>query len=268
MAQAPARARARALLNRPQVNVALSAAVGMGGLFKDASRALLVGRAKKTAVALQFTGPLYRPSYGADDWLDAYFDRRGLDVNSENPFVEAAVLPRVHASLRARGRILWEYMAIKDDFWKPARSLASTPYISVHFRGSDKFLEAPRLQWNSLLDEAERQLLSTGLNRLFVASDERGFIDAAERRFGPAVFSLPQTAYAEHGRPPHFGEASGEVKAREALETMCALSGARVRIRAASLLSDWAETLATSGHSVLLLGAGQKDLASNVPFSS
>jgi hypothetical protein len=121
----------------------------------------------------------------------------------------------------------------------------SEPFAAVHYRGSDKFLEDHRVSKDAVLRALEDEMKRDALSRVFVASDEPAFIRAAKERFGRAAFWLPYQATAVDGRPPHFAEISGEVKAREALVTMVALSRANLCIRTPSFLSAWSHTLTT-----------------------
>jgi hypothetical protein len=255
VAAMPRRRRAEAVLRGPAVTVEIAGRVGLGGLFSNAARALAVGEARGTAVSLRFTAPLYMPSAPVEDWLDSYFVRTGLPCSPELPVLEAGELPSAPAISTADGAgLLWSYMQIHPDIASSAAPYMEGAYAAVHFRGSDKYLEAAPVSRERVLDRVEAEMRERGIERLFVASDEPAFIAEAFRRFGPErCFSLPQLAVAADGRPPHFSDVPGEVKATEALQTMLVLSGAQVCVRTASLLSEWSQTLAPQGHDYVLV---------------
>lgn len=255
VAAMPRRRRAETVLRGPGVTVDIAGRVGLGGLFSNAARALAVGEVRGTDVSLRFTAPLYMPSTPVSDWLDSYFLRTGLPCSPDAPVLEVGELPTGPAITTAEGgRLLWSYMQIHPDIVSSAAPYMEGTYAAVHFRGSDKYLEAAPVSRARVLDRVATEMRERGIDRLFVASDEPTFIKEAFRSIGQErCFSLPQLAVAADGRPPHFSEVPGEVKATEALQTMLVLSGAQVCVRTASLLSEWSETLAPRGHDYVLV---------------
>lgn len=252
---APRRRRASAILRGPAVCVEIAGKVGLGGLFVNAARALAAGEAHGTEISLRLTGPLYMPSTPVDDWLDSYFVRTGPACGPDYPQLEAGDLPAGPAIPTAEGgRLLWSYMHIKPEIATSVERYTAGQYAAVHFRGSDKFLEASPVGREDVLRRVEDEMRRRGIDRLFVASDEPSFIASAADRFGAdRCFSLPQAAVAVGGRPPHFSDVPGEIKATEALQTMLVLAGAEVCVRTASLLSEWSQTLAPGHHDYVVV---------------
>jgi hypothetical protein len=228
------------------VTVEISGDAGLGGVLYHAGYALLAGRTHDADVALRFTNSNYRPSWGQSDWLECYFNRLGASPNGRTVCNYLDVpKPSKPVAFADRAALVWEALSIRADFVREAEELiGDDDFAAVHFRGSDKYVEAPAVPPGVLLDIAEREMDTAGLDRLFVASDERSFIALAAERYGEVAFSLPVEVFATDGIPPHFLEVDGEIKAREALVTMVALSRARLLVRTESLLPQWAATLA------------------------
>jgi hypothetical protein len=159
-------------------------------------------------------------------------------------------------TLEAASNLVWNAIRIRDDIATEAAAFATGTFAAVHFRGSDKVLESPRVSISTVLDVVAREMDALQLHRLFVASDERTFVESARMRFGSEVFWLPLRAFASSdGTPPHFSRVPGDVKAREALTTMLILAHAKVLIKTESLLSDWATTLAQEQRVVRVSGS-------------
>jgi hypothetical protein len=230
--------------------------MGLGAVLSHAGNALYVAEQRDIDVALRFTSPTYAPSWGADDWLDCYFVRLGSHPGGR-PVCDSHDVPLERApQVRELGPLVWTALRVRDEITSSAAAAADGVFAAVHFRGSDKWLEAPATTIDGILDVVENEMNRQGLGRLFVASDEPRFVEAAHARFGDCSFSLPTQAVASaDGTPPHFTNAPGETKAREALMTMLILARAKLLVKTESLLSDWAMTLATDQR-VVRVGPG------------
>jgi hypothetical protein len=220
--------------------VEIAGAAGLGAILAHACVALRAANASGVDAALSFTSPTYAPSGTTGDWLESYFVRHGPPPNGR-PCLDVDAFPYPETEPHTP-EILWRYLSIRPELIDEAATLTGEePFAAVHYRGSDKFIEAKRVAEDVTLRRVEAEM--RGLNRVFIASDEPSFIQLATERFGSAAFWLPCQAVAANGRPPHFMDAPGEVKAREALVTMAALSRAAVCVRTPSFLSAWANTL-------------------------
>ncbi len=238
---------AERVLDGRDVCIEVAGDVGLGGLLTVAAHGLAVARRRGSTASLRLTTSLYMPAGQTTDWLGSYFVRHGRAAADGEPVVEAGALSQLEGEGDAEeARLLWQYMSIKPAIVASVEPFTRGRYAAVHFRGSDKYLEAPRVAEAKVLDAVSAEMQRTELDRVFIASDEQAFIDAAFSRFGDAAFALPQTAFAIDGRPPHFSSAAGEIKAIEALQTMLVLARAAAGVRTESLLSAWADTLAPS----------------------
>jgi hypothetical protein len=253
----PARVRTRRLFEQGgPVTVDVSGEMGLGGVLTNAARALFAARAMDVDVALRFTSPNYAPSWGSRDWLECYFTRLGSQPDGR-PTCDAHNVPISRPpDISEWGALVWNALRIRDDIVAAADAVADGTFAAVHFRGSDKMLEARRVRAEAVLHAVEEEMRRDGIERLFVASDEPGFVQAARASFGERAFALPVEAVASaDGRPPHFSSVAGETKAREALATMLILARAKLLVKTESLLSDWATTLASDQRVVRLVAS-------------
>lgn len=242
----------RALRNHDSVAFDIGGKIGLGAILSHAAFSLRVGLDQGVDIALRFTSPIYRPANGPNDWLECYFVRRGRRPCAM-PIIDSAGLRFDYNTARDH-TLLWSYLQIKPEFVDAARELTDDgPFVAIHYRGSDKFMESKRVTEEVVLRRAEAEMRRHAIDRLFVASDEATFIERAKDRFGSAAFWLPCKAMASGSSPAHFSGSSGDTKAREALITMVALSRADICIRTPSFLSEWARTLSPDQDSILIV---------------
>lgn len=240
----------RLFRSKSPIAVEIGGAVGLGAMLAHACVALRVAETHGIDAALSFTSPTYAPSGGTGDWLEKYFVRHGYPP-AGRPSLDIGAFPYPEPEPHTP-EILWREISIKPEFFDEAAKLTGeAPFAAIHYRGSDKFIEAKRVEEDIALRRVEAEM--RGLDRVFIASDEPSFIQLAVDRFGSAAFWLPCEAVAVNGRPPHFTDVQGEVKAREALVTMVALSRADVCVRTPSYLSAWAHTLNPRQRSVRIM---------------
>jgi hypothetical protein len=254
--RAPERRRARRVFaSSSAVRFAMIENAGLGGLLLQAASAIELGRREGVEVALQLESPIYAPAGHSGDWLDLYFDRLGPVPRVDVPRIVLTDLVHSHAPhlpLEIAAELVWSQLRICDDIRQYADEFAVSDYAGVHYRGSDKRYESPRVCFDVVLDRVRREMDCEGLSKLFVASDELEFVAEAKRRFGGRAFTIPQRAVAVDGLPPHFSTVGGEIKAKEALTTMLLLGNARVLVRTESYLSAWAHTLNSNQRAVVV----------------
>lgn len=237
------------------VRFAMIENAGLGGLLLQTASAIDLGRREGVEVALHLESPIYAPDGHAGDWLDLYFDRLGPAPSADAPRIVLTDLVHPHAPHLPVGiaaELVWSELRISKAIRQYADEFAIGDYAAVHYRGSDKRYESPRVRFDIVLDRVRREMKEQGLGRLFVASDEPEFLAEAGKIFGSSAFTIPQRAVAVDGLPPHFSAVGGDIKAREALATMVLLSRARILVRTESYLSAWAHTLNASQREVVV----------------
>jgi hypothetical protein len=209
---------------------------------------------------IRMTGDSYRDSDRGPNWLNYYFDivtsrtsdeiarslrytKRARDWEDMGQPMGAAI------SIEDGARILHRYltpkphiMRIVDDFWRTLNP--DGPVIGVHFRGTDKSSEAPRVSWGYCL-EIIRQCLrgNAAVSRVLLASDEQRFIEFMRHSLTEVPVYSRDDHYRSRGsdEPPVFlGEGGGYEKGEDALVNALLLSKCTTLIRTTSFLSAWA----------------------------
>jgi hypothetical protein len=132
------------------------------------------------------------------------------------------------------------------------------PVLGVHYRGTDKQVEAPRLSYEQVT-ESVREVLAgkEGFNRLFVSSDEQAFVEYLEEALGtviPIVYHDDQersrTTLAVH----HSQSGDPYRRGWEAVVNCLLLSRCRALVKTPSILSAWSK-LFNPGLAVTMLSS-------------
>jgi hypothetical protein len=223
---------------------------------------------------IRLTGDLYLDHKRGPNWLDYYFDV-STPISREEVVRRVSYTKKIHhmqemgppivprISLDEGARIFRKYVSLKsqldelvDDFWKTLN--VNGPVLGVHYRGTDKTTEAPRVSWDHCLKVLlDYTRIHPTIKAVFVASDEQKFIDF----IGQSVAGIPVYAYSDHYRsndsngPPVHRMAIGEggyEKGEDALVNALLLSRCSTLIRTTSFLSAWA-SIFTPDLKVILL---------------
>jgi hypothetical protein len=209
---------------------------------------------------IHLTGDIFLDHKKGQNWLDYYFDvftpvtleeaaRRVRYTKKAVDFYGLGLPIAPRMSVNDAARTLHKYLRPKphintmvDDFW---RSLSvHGPVVGVHFRGTDKSSEAPRVSWQHLLKILQRYLRSDDtVKAVFVASDEHAFINFIKEW----VKDVPVYSHDDHYRssgdlPVHLAidRGGGYGKGEDALVNALLLSKCSTLIRTTSFLSAWA----------------------------
>ena len=114
--------------------------------------------------------------------------------------------------------------------------------IGVHYRGTDKTDEAPRVRYEAV-EAAVREAFAkdNALQSIFVASDEAAFLQFMTQRFSDkSVSFFPAAARSADATPLHLQSSkSGSALGRDAVADALALSKCRLLVRTSSFLSAW-----------------------------
>jgi hypothetical protein len=212
---------------------------------------------QKLIPRLIFTNPFYAVTPG-EDWLDRLFKRRGAllpgpeesllpreryvlkSINLDRrirPVYARLTLERAHDLFLASLQVRREFHEETDAFCREHGVGADT--IGVHYRGTDKRLEASRVAWDDIAESIDAHLEYQ--SNLFVATDEPEFLQFMQGRFGAARVVDLGCREVFSGRPAHSTAGDPVVKASEAIRTILALSRCGLLIRTRSHLSGWAK---------------------------
>jgi len=193
------------------------------------------------------------------DWLHDFFDD-ALDVSSSSGLrtsslsirhireTRFAALYASTMSIEWAHRLFTTYFQIKpqiasyvDDF--VAREFGDSGVIGLHFRGTDKRLEAQPVDWSRCFNAVTKLVADRPrLERVFVSSDDPLFIEwfarQAAGRF--TVIVHPDEERSRDAQAIHTSPiGSGHTKGFEALVNCLLLSRCSALIRTASFLSGW-----------------------------
>ena len=110
--------------------------------------------------------------------------------------------------------------------------------IGVHYRGTDKFEDAPRVPYERVHEEVLNAVKAAGGRRckFFVATDEQAFLDYACLRFPAQVHYLPMHRSTD-GTPIDIVQAENRRKGEDAVMDCLLLSRCDRLVRTASNLS-------------------------------
>jgi hypothetical protein len=221
---------------------------------------------------IRLTGDVYLDRWRGPNWLDYYFDvltpmiekgaakrvrytRKIVDFHGLGPPIAPAM------TIDDASRIVREYLRPKphiammvDDFWTSLN--VGGPVVGVHFRGTDKSSEAPRVSRDHCLAVLQKNLRDdASIKAVFVASDEQEVIDLIK----DSVTAVPVYSHEDHyrssdGQPVHtkIGQGSGYKKGEDALVNALLFSKCSTLIRTSSFLSAWA-SIFNPGLKVILL---------------
>lgn len=114
--------------------------------------------------------------------------------------------------------------------------------ISVHYRGTDKILEAPAVSYESVAHAVANAMQEYGDKpyTIFLATDEQAFIDYMVNLFGQQVCYNEDALRSHDGKPVHFNKNYSSYQCGEDAIVDCVLlSKGNLLIRCSSNLSRW-----------------------------
>lgn len=208
---------------------------------------------------IHLTGDAYLDKTKGHNWLEYYFD-----VFKPLPVDELARRVRYTTDMSRYGPPFLTMMSLHDGAGMVNKYLRRKPYIDkivddfwgtldidgpvvgVHFRGTDKREEAPRVSWEYCLETLKNYLQEhSDFKAVFVASDEQAFVEFMKS----SADQIPVYCHDDHYRssdgddqPIHhkaIGE-GGYEKGEDALVNALLLSKCSTLIRTTSFLSSWA----------------------------
>ena len=136
-----------------------------------------------------------------------------------------------------------------------AQQWGSEPVLGVHYRGTDKSIEAPPVSSETMIDHVGKALaLWPELGTVYVATDEERFPHALRRAFpGHRVIFADGALRSANGRAVHhLSESDGLRRAREAVFDCLVLSRTSLLLKTASMLSGWSAVLSPDLPTILI----------------
>ena len=209
--------------------------------------------------AIRFTGGAYAKGSDRAGWLENYFTPKLGPLPDQFLFFSKIRSDHdlgLHVKYHDRFTIelahylFNKYFSIKDHLLADLDSFVAEhsigeQFIGVHFRGTDKSFEAPRVPWQNVRDGIEELLRADkSIRGIFVASDEPELIEWLHSiPFGLPVVSLENTEIYRSGVATHLTSDTGDgyVKGKEALLNSLVLSRCGYCLKTASALSGWSK---------------------------
>jgi hypothetical protein len=201
-------------------------------------------------------GVYYDPNKG-NNWWSYYFDpiqigkREGevtfltkSDRRSSAQFVEFNYGDTGQRMPRKLGNeIVAKHFKVRPEIRKKVDDFVRDNFrgkfvISIHYRGTDKTSEAPKVSYQEMAEHIREQIEGRNLTdyKLFVATDEEAFTNFLEKKF-PGLVIKTDMVRSKDGKPLHLGAKDPFSSGESALIDCMLLSKGNVLIRTSSNLS-------------------------------
>lgn len=203
-------------------------------------------RDEYAGVAVEFRDGLYLDPAVGPNWWNYYF--RPIAIGGAAPIrpighayhdlcarrVEAGMSRDRAAELIAK--FIAPSAPVEEQIGDFISSHWSSDVIGVHYRGTDKSVDAPRIAYDDVAAVVQQQLAPDS-GKVFVATDEQGFVDYMAQRFPGRVLCRPMFR-SRDGQPIDIVNSDGNYqKGLDAVVDCLLLSKTRALIRTASNLS-------------------------------
>ncbi|OAI02390.1 hypothetical protein A1353_16500 [Methylomonas methanica] len=248
----------RARYNKPYFAVDISSPKGLGAVISEAVLICNYAEKNKLMPYVISTNPLYTSESGKD-FIELYLGAVTRDENRLRlkPLRFRTVWSLYHLNfdkhmpISIASKLFWKYFAPKPIITDLVnRILDNVPGrmfdLSIHYRGTDKALEAPLVQF----DAYERAILNFQakggrLRYVFLATDNKDFESFIRAKFPELNFITYNlgSSKMDMSRGRHFSEMSPHDKAIESIINMFLLAASPICIRGASYMSAIAKLI-------------------------
>lgn len=194
-------------------------------------------------------GLYYDPSVGSN-WWTYYFEPIHLPAKgkkSGRSMTSTEMNQCMHAVIEIpderRGELVRKYVKVKPQILRKVDAFIGDQFlgkkvIGVHYRGTDKKTENPRVPFASIYEVIERPEFHDFI--IFAATDEAAFLDAISARYPGRVIATKATRSLDE-RAVHFNSSEPYKIGEEAVIDSVILSHCDFLIRTPSTLS-WFST--------------------------
>lgn len=207
---------------------------------------------------IRITNRLYRrEGRRTNDWFDEFFVRLGPSAR-KRPFLLYAKVqcnedyPRIFADnidIARAHAVFAKYVAVNREAISIAEAFVQAKFkgrtLGVHYRGTNKASEAPRVAWESVATAVRDAIAADPeIATAFVATDEPEFLHwLTGRNIGVQLCSYGSESTLTSDGPTYLSDGDPGVKGLEALVTILLLAKCSVVVRTPSHLSAWAKIL-------------------------
>jgi hypothetical protein len=249
----PNKTRSRMLISmqKPHVCIDIKGAMGFGAMLTVTASIFNYCQKNNFFPNVRWTNPLY--GLDGEDWLERYFNRNTPQFNMlYSAFYSFADVPtndrwQTGLTIERANHLFNQYLTLKDEWILEGIRLAEEKFehqmtLGVHFRGTDKAAEAPRISWETV-QQAVDVSLDEGLTRIFVATDEPRFLNMMVGRYGRSRIADLDCQEIHDDTPAHVAKGDPYRKGYEALMTILILSKCAKVVRTPSHLSAWSKIM-------------------------
>jgi hypothetical protein len=221
---------------------------------------------------IRLTGKFFVDNRRGSNWLHYYFDLLIPDAPADTGtsvrytkkivrWVELGPLRLPNLSVMEASQILYKYLRVKrhitvlvDEVWGNAGFRG--PIVGVHYRGTDKYMEAPPVSWEHCLSVLNDHLDNhPEISGVFAASDEQGFIDFIKKSVRGVPVHCNDDHYRSTDQQPifsNFVNIGAYEKGEDALVNALLLSKCTTLIKTSSCLSSWASIFNPTVKNILI----------------
>lgn len=211
------------------------------------------------------TSPQYADPSRGPDWFDYFFFSRQLKPEDMESIRSGDIpvcrirgirhlgLPEnadSQLNLQIAARLIRKYIGIKKPLQDKVdafhdRYLSDKCVLGIHYRGTDKTAEAPRVEHTEVIEKIYSFLdRNTDFDCLFVSSDEQRFVETIESEFSrtlPVIYHDDQER-SKNGIGIHRHKGGDRYrKAEEAVLNCLLLSRCQTLMKTTSILSGWSK---------------------------
>lgn len=230
---------------------------GMFSIFNDVLRLVdMYDKGVYSGVAVKFdqAGFYYDIDKG-DNWWNYYCEPIGLGHRFRRPIVETDGLGLPYAPSREdlrnfnrddAARLVAKYIHPKQPIWDKVKEFSKKNFqdkyvIGVHYRGTDKVLEAPRVSYEEMAKKVKEIVMQkqTADYVVFVATDEQPFLEYMLKEH-PHNVAYWDCVRSDTHKPVHkYPQVAPYRLGEDAIMDCLLLSKADKLVRTASNLSLW-----------------------------
>ncbi len=194
-------------------------------------------------------GLYFDPAHGPN-WWEYYFNpivlgdpqntaARNFSRGEDN----GAVIKRKNLTRVEAARLVKKYVSVKRSILDKVDQFVTSHFqdffvIGVHYRGTDKGKEAPRVSYHEVFEKIRELIPLNDPYKIFVATDEVCFLEECRELFSDRIVAI-DACRSEGKDPVHFSNDAPYQVGEEAVVDALLLSKCSVLIRTSSNLSLW-----------------------------
>lgn len=209
------------------------------------------GEYEGVSVDLGKSGLYYEKKMG-NNWFEYYFEP--IKINASDKPRDLTSKECGHLAMKtecamtreAAYNLLYNYFIVKSDINFEVTNFSDKYFrdkyiIGVHYRGTDKGSEAPKVKYEAMLGEVVQQLrlIKSSDIAIFVATDEKKFLSYMKAQF-PGLIVCQKAIRSKDKKAVHYRSKDRFLVGKQALIDALLLSECNVLIRTTSNLSLWA----------------------------